>query len=101
MPLRAVFFFIVPARLRDPPGPSKSNKQQEQGCISPRNPGAEMHLIGVEPITYGSEDRCSVQLSYRCLFPSLSFLGPQIQIDLALFLNFLINRLWFLKLEEE
>jgi hypothetical protein len=26
-----------------------------------------MHSAGVEPATLGSEDRCSIQLSYECL----------------------------------
>src|SRR4051812_7981831 len=26
----------------------------------------EVHLAGLEPATFGSVDRCSIQLSYRC-----------------------------------
>jgi hypothetical protein len=28
---------------------------------------SEVHLRGLEPLTFGSVDRCSIQLSYRCV----------------------------------
>lgn len=29
----------------------------------------DVHPIGFEPMTYGLENRCSIQLSYGCVFP--------------------------------
>lgn len=38
------------------------------GAVLAKQLGAarEMHSEGLEPPTYGSEDRCSIQLSYEC-----------------------------------
>lgn len=32
----------------------------------------DVHPIGFEPMTYGLENRCSIQLSYGCVFPCWS-----------------------------
>ena len=34
----------------------------------------KVHLRGFEPLTSGFVDRCSIQLSYRCLIPGTVFL---------------------------
>lgn len=37
----------------------------------------EVVRIGFEPMTYGLENRCSIQLSYRTINSLISFIGMQ------------------------
>ena len=35
----------------------------------------EVHLTGIEPVTFGFVDRCSIQLSYKCIFSNAINIG--------------------------
>ena len=35
----------------------------------------EVHLTGIEPVTFGFVDRCSIQLSYKCIFSNAMNIG--------------------------
>ena len=65
------------------PGWSSDGMEDNQGLTDGRNPNSlregslgrerrplaqddQVHPRGLEPLTYGSEDRCSIQLSYGC-----------------------------------
>ena len=50
-----------------PPGlPLVSAKKQPQGPIDKSMRLFKLHSNGLEPLTFGSVDRCSIQLSYEC-----------------------------------
>ena len=51
---------------RNTTGLNSCNPQGLRPVESQREGLSEVHLAGLEPATFGSVDRCSIQLSYRC-----------------------------------
>src|SRR5206468_7473722 len=47
-------------------GPNPGNSQELRPSEVNRECLRLVHLAGLEPATFGSVDRCSIQLSYRC-----------------------------------